>query len=834
MSLDTILQDLRYAARQLRQSPGFATVAVLSLALGIGANTAIFQLVDVVRLRSLPVKHPQELVYVDFPPNSARSGWFSTRSARFTYALWEPLRDQQQAFSGIFAWSATQFNLSPGGEERYAEGLFVSGSFFPTLGVQAIAGRTFAAEDDKPGCGSPGAVISYAFWQRELGGDAAAIGRNLSLNGKSFPIIGITPPSFFGVEVGQRYDVALPICADSLFKGNDGRSRAEIRHAWWLSVMGRLKPGWNATSATSHLQSLAPGIMQASLPEVYRPDQAKRYLANKLIATDGSTGVSGLRRQYETPLWLLLATTGLVLLIACANLANLLLARATVREREMAVRLAIGASRPRLIGQLLMESLLLSFVGALLGAALAQVLSRGLVAFLTTANNPLFVGVGLDLRVLGFTAALAIATCLLFGLLPAWRATRLAPASVLRGGGRGVTSTRERFGFRRALVVTQVALSLVLLTGALLFVRSLQNLLSVDPGFRAEGIVAVSLDLQRPAYPRERLPQLHRDMLERVRSLPGVTSAAQVAMMPISGSGWNDRARPDGTSREGKNANFNRIGPGYFQTMGTPLIAGRDFDDRDSFTAPKVALVNEEFVKQIFDGKSPLGRSFRVDGQAGKPDPVYQVVGIVRNTKYYQLREDFIPIAFVPMAQDDNPGPRSQLVIRSAAPMSGLFAGVKSVVSSINPQIGIRFRILSLQIEESLMRDRLMAMLSGAFGLLAGFLATLGLYGVIAYMVERRRNEIGVRMALGADRSNVIRLILREAAVLLAVGLIAGTGLALWSGKAAGALLFGLKPNDPITLGGAAALLACVAIAASYWPARRASRLDPMVALREE
>jgi predicted permease len=831
--LDTLTQDVRYSARQLRLNPGFTAVAVLSLALGIGANTAIFQLVDAVRLRTLPVHAPDELVSVDFPRDSQRSGWFSSRSPRLTYAQWEQIRTQQQAFTGMVAWSASRFNLAPGGEARYAEGLYVTADFFRVLGVPAVVGRTFTADDDKEGCGSPGAVVSYAFWQRELGADRGVAGRTLTLDGQTFTVLGVTPASFFGVEVGSQYDVAIPLCADRLLSA-DGKGRIPVRRAWWLAAMGRLKPGWTAERATAHLQVLAPGIMQASLPPNYRPDQAKRYLANKLVATSGSTGVSGLRRQYETPLWLLLATTGLVLLIACANLANLLLARATVREREMAVRLAIGAARFQLIRQLLAESLMLSVSGAALGALLAQVLSRGLVAFLSTENDPLFVGLGIDLRVLGFTAALAVGTCFLFGLIPAWRATRLTPASVMRGGGRGLTSGRERFGLRRALVVTQVALSLVLLVGALLFVRSLRNLLSVDAGFQATGVVTVSLDLRRPNYGKERLPLVYRDMLQRVSSQPGVASAAQVSFTPVSGSGWNERARKDGTAGQGKNANFNRVGPGYFRTMGTALLAGRDFDDRDTLNSPKVAIVNDAFVRQIFDGVSPLGRSFRVEGDAGKPDPVYEIVGIVKNTKYYELREEFVPISFLPIAQDDDPGPGARFVVRTSGPLADVTNGIKAAVSSVHPEIGIEFRVLSTQLENSLMRDRLMATLSGAFGLLAGFLATLGLYGVIAYMVERRRNEIGVRMALGADRGRVIRLVLREASLLIVAGLIVGTGLALWAGQAASTLLFGLKPHDPVTLAGAIALLALVALLASYGPARRASRLDPMNALREE
>src|SRR5229473_3505360 len=387
------MQDLRYGIRQLRQSPGFTLVAVASLALGIGANTAIFQLVDAIRLKMLPVEKPQELVSIDFEKNSSRAGWFSTRSARFTYAQWEQIRSQQQAFSGVMAWSATRFNLASGGEARYAEGLYVSGEFFRHLGVQPVMGRTFTAEDDSAACSSGGAVISHAFWQREFGSNPGVLGRTVSLDGYAVPVIGVTPASFFGVEVGSRYDVAIPLCADRLL-AEDKKGRIPVPHAWWLSIIGRLKPGWTAERASAHLLALSPGIMRATLPPTYKPEQAKRYLANKLGASEGGTGVSGLREEYERPLWLLMATTGLVLLIACANLANLLLARASVREREIAVRLAIGASRWRLVRQLLAESLLLAVAGAALGAALAQTLSRGLLVFISSANNPLFVGMG--------------------------------------------------------------------------------------------------------------------------------------------------------------------------------------------------------------------------------------------------------------------------------------------------------------------------------------------------------------------------------------------------------------------------------------------------------
>ena len=831
--LGNLLQDLRYGARQLRLNPGFTAVAVLSLALGVGANTAIFQLLDAVRIRSLPVANPQELAYIDFAKGSMHSGNFSTRSARLTYAQWEQIRSHQEPFSGVMVWSANRFNLASGGEARYAEGLYVSPGFFRVLGVQPMMGRGFAAEDDQPGCGSPGAVVSYAFWQRELGGDPNAPGRNISLDGHGFRVIGVTPPSFFGVEVGHRYDVAIPLCADALLS-EDGKGRAPVRRDWWLSAMGRLKPGWTPHRATTYLQTVSPAITEATLPPTYRPDDAKKYLANKLEATTGAAGVSGLRRDYESPLWLLLATTGLVLLIACANLANLLLARASVREREIALRQAIGASRGRLIAQLLSESLLLAVLGALMGAVLAQALSRGLVAFLNTPGNPIFVGLGVDFRVLGFTAAIAAATCLLFGLLPAIRATRIAPSAAMRAGGRGISAGRERFSLRRMLVTGQVALSLVLLVGALLFVRSLQKLLSVNPGFRPEGIVAVDLDLRQPHYAEERLPAVYRGLLDRLAAQPGVLAAAQVMMTPVSGSGWNDMVRAEGSNEASKESYFNRVGPGYFRTMGTALIAGRDFDDRDTVNAPKVAIVNETFVKRFFGGGTPVGRVFRVQGPAGKPDPMYQIAGVVRNTKYYELREDFLPIAFLPTGQEEHPGAGATYVLRTAAPLGDLFHGVKTAVAGVSPGIVIQFTVMTTQIEESLMRDRLMATLAGAFGFLAAVLATLGLYGVIAYMVARRRNEIGVRMALGADRGRVIRLVLREATLLLAVGLAIGTGLAVWAGRAADAMLFGLKATDPATFAGAIALLTTVALIASYAPARRASRVEPMQALREE
>lgn len=832
---DTFLQDIIYAARQLRQSPGFTAVAVLSLALGTGANTAIFQLIDAIRLRSLPVERPHELVTIDFQPKSARAGWWSSRSARFTYAHWREIKSKQQAFSGVLAWSATRFNLAERGEAHYAEGLYVSGDFFDHLGVPAVLGRTFDAAGDNEACSAAGAVLSHAFWQREFGSDPDIVGRKIRLNGYPLPVVGVTGPAFFGVEVGSRYDVAIPLCADRLL-AEDQKGRMPIAHGWWLSMMGRLKPGWTREQATAHLVSLSPGIMETTLPPSYKPDLVKRYLANKLEALDAGTGVSGLRRNYESPLWLLMAATALVLLIACANLANLLLARASVREREVALRLALGASRWRLLRQFLAESLMLAAGGALLGTALAQMLSRGLVASINRSDQPLFLSLALDARLVLFTGALALITCLLFGLAPAFRATRVEPAAVIRSGGRSMTAGKEGFSLRRTLVATQVALSLALLAGALLFVRSLNNLMTTDAGFRGEGIVTVAVDFSRAQYPKEQRLAVHRQLREALAAVPGVVSIGQIMMTPVSGSGWDNAIGPDGKTAAGSGTNawFNRVGPEYFKTMGTRLIAGRDFDQRDTLASPKVAIVNEEFARKFFDGANPVGRTFHLEADAGKPETLFQIVGLVQNTKYYELREDFRPIGFFPIEQDERLGTEPVFAMRVAGSPGALINAARNTIAAVNPAMGIEFRSFSKQLEESLLRERLMARLSGAFGALAALLATMGLYGVISYMAARRRNEIGVRIALGADRGRVIRLVLREAALLLAAGIPVGLLLAIGAGRAASSMLYGLKPYDPFSIAAAVSLLIAVALAASYVPARRAAALEPMQALRSE
>ena len=835
--IENFLQDVRYGVRQLRRSPGFAVVALLSLALGIGANTAIFQLLDAVRLRMLPVRDPQQLAEVRLTNLHGRMGSFFNWHAMLTNAIWEQLRANHEPFSGVVAWAPDDLNLAPRGEVHLVRGIWVSGDFFTVLGVHPLLGRMFTDADDQRGCGAGvGAVVSYSFWQRELGGEASAIGRTLTIDYHPVEVLGVTPADFFGLDVGHSFDVALPICSQPVLGGED--NYLDTKYDWWLTVMGRLKPGWTLEKATAYLGSISPGIFEATLPTGYDAEHIKKYLAFKLAAYPAGSGISSLRESASDPLGLLLAITGLVLLIACANLANLMLARASAREREVAVRLALGALRRRLVRQMLAESLLLAMAGGGAGLLLAGTLARLLASFLSTGENQVFLALSPDWRVFAFTASVAMLATVLFGLIPALRATHLAPAEAMKSGGRGLTADRQRFGLRRVLVISQVAFSLALIVVALLFTRSLRNLLTVDLGFQRTGILVTNLDFTQLHLAARHLT-FKQELLERIRSTPGVDSAADAAIVPTSGSSSNRTVWLEGSDpSQAKSPWFNWVSPEYFKTMGTPLLAGRDFNDHDTPTSPKVATVNEAFVRQFSTGANPLGKRIWQKAELGQPQVAYEIVGVVGNTKYQDLREDYPPLIYVPMSQlDDCRGgcvDSDTILIRSRSPFAGLTPRVKQTIAQANPDISIEFKSLAGMIHDELVGERLMATLSGFFGVLAALLATVGLYGVMSYMVARRTNEIGIRMTLGAGRGEITRLILREAGVLLAVGLGVGLLLTLAGGRAVSSVLFGLKPYDPLTLAAAAALLAVVAAAASYLPARRATKVDPMTALRYE
>ncbi len=831
--MTALLQDLRYAVRMLRNNLGLTAVAVLTLALGIGANTAIFQLLDSIRLTPLPLKNPNQLAQVRIIQPHGRTGDFTSPHPDLTHPQWEQIRTLQQGFAGMFAWSESRFNIAPSGETHYVDGLYVSGDFFRVLGVNPILGRLLTVEDDQRGCGSPGVVLSEAFWKREYGGEASAIGRKILIEHHPFVIIGVTPASFYGLEVGRRFDVAVPICADPLIRGEE--ARVDVPHAWWLSVMGRLKQGWSIDTASAQLAAVSPQVFEATAITRFGAEEEKHYLTYHLGVLPAGTGVSDIRNNYETPLDLLLAITGFVLLIACTNLASLMLARASSRAREIAIRLSLGASRGRLIRQLMAESFLLAATGAAIGLALSNSVGKFLVSLISTEQNRVFMDLTPDWRVLGFTLGLAVLTCFLFGLAPALRATRNGSAEVLKAGGRGNTAGRERFGLRRALVIVQVALSLVLLVGALLFSRSLGKLLSVDPGFRANGVLITDLDFSELKLAPEHRQAFKRDLLEQVRAIPGVEAAAETEVVPLGGSGSNNDIWLDGQdSSKKKTVDESWVSPGYFQTLKTSFLAGRDFNERDTATSPKVAIVNQSFARALTNGANPVGMSFHSPVGPHQPEFVVQIVGLVKDTKYHDLRDENVAIAFIPVAQYPAPEDSGILMIRSQAPLAETISAVKRRLAEANPEISLTFHVFESDIRNTLVRERLMATLSGLFGFLAAVLAVIGLYGVIAYIVQRRTNEIGIRMALGAGRGSILRMILIDALLLLAVGIVVGLGLSVALAKTASSLLFGVKPADPITLGLAAALVAVVAAAASYIPARRASKVDPMVALRYE
>lgn len=683
----SVMLDLRYGLRQLRLSPGFALAALLSLALGIGANTAIFELLDAVRMRTLPVKDPQQLaqVKITYKPHG-RTGRFQGQPD-LTRGIYEAARNQQQAFTDLAGWSGTTADLSRTGESRNGSLMLVSGNLFDMLGVGTVMGRLIGPADDRPGCATAPAVVSYGYWQREMGGRSSAVGEQVWVNRHPFVVTGITAPSFFGLEVGDQFDVALPLCADPLISGE--AAVYNMARAWWLGAVGRLKPGWDLQKASAQLAAISPGIMQATMPPEYNAAQRASFAEMKLGALPAATGYSELRETYDRPFWLLLGISALVLLIACANLANLMLARATSREREMAVRLALGASRARLLRQLLSESLLLAALGALAGVLLAQLLSRALVPLLGSQNDHIFVELHIDWRVLGFSAALALITCILFGLSPALQASGVAPSEAMKAGSRGVVSPRSRFGFRRVLVAMQIALSLTLVVGALLFVRTFRNLLRVDPGFQADRIIVARADFSSLKIPAPQRILYKQRLTDAVRAIPGVQSVARNRVEPAHGHEWNEEINIPSTGTVKAEAWFNRVSPGYFATLRNSLLAGREFTDHDGPDAPQIAIISRAFATKLLHETAPIGKTFGVVQYGDKPDALYQVVGVVEDLKYAELREEFAPIVYLP----DSQTPASEidnstiLMIRSDQPAEVLIPEIRRQLLTTSPTL---------------------------------------------------------------------------------------------------------------------------------------------------
>jgi putative ABC transport system permease protein len=824
--LEMIVQDVRYALRELRRCPLITTIIVMTLALGIGANTAIFTLIDAVMLKPLPVAHPEELLHIV----TAVPGHLGDDD-QFTNPTWEQVRDRQDVFAGIFAYGFADFNLVRGGEIRKAQGQYVSGQFFATLGLRAALGRILIPADDARGCPAT-AVLSNGFWRREYIARTAVIGDTIVLDDHPFEIAGVLEPGFNGVTVGSSIDVYAPICSEATVRGE--LSMLDRRDNWWLHVIGRPRAGVSPELITARLNVLAPGILEATVPSHWNLEQQAGYVKRSFEARPVANGLSSLRDTYQTALTVLIVVTALVLLIACANVANLLLARSAARQREIAVRIALGVSRGRLIRQLLTESLLLSLTGAVLGVLLADWGVRVPISLLSSASSQIVLDLAPDSRSLVFNAGVAIFTGLVFGLAPVWRATHIDPLFALKADARGVI-TGGRFGLSKALVVAQVALSFVLVAGAALMLSTFFRLKAVDPGFERDHILLASVDIRGAHYPADGVALGFNAILERLRSLPGVRSASSSELTPISGGSWNETLQVEGYASKEKSDTlvfFNRVSEGFFSTLGQPLVAGRDFDAHDTLTSPRVAVVNQTMAKRFFRDENPIGRHYRVEAGT-RFGPWVQVVGVVQDAKYRTLREDALPTAYVPISQVE-PFFYRTFELRSAGPPAALVTSVKSGIVDINPNVSFEFNTLAAQVDKSISRERLLADLSGFFGALALLLATVGLYGVTSYAVSKRRREIGVRLALGAERPNVLRGILREAYALIAAGLLIGLGAWVVATRFIRSFLYGVTSSDPMTLGIAAGLLVTVAIIAGYIPARRASRLDPMIALREE
>jgi predicted permease len=714
----------------------------------------------------------------------------------------------------------------------------VSGDFFRVLGVAAMQGRVFTTEDDRRGGGSSGAVavISYRFWKRNFEEGSTAIGKTIRLNRRTFEVVGVTPPWFTGLNADRSYDIAIPLSSEPLF--HPDRSDLDCRLCWWLQVMGRLAPEETVEQAGEHMRVFAPEVFRATLPQELPSKAQTEYQKHSLLLRPASTGFSATGNQYRTALFTLMAITALVLLTACANIANLLLARASARQRELSVRMAMGAGRSRVVRQLMTESLLLSILGAAGGFLFAVWGSSLLVRLLSKTGNPLEIDLSPDLHLLGFTVATAVLTAILFGLAPALRATRVELNQVLKESARNTVSGSTRFNLGKALVTGQVALSLILLVGAGLFLGTLRNLLTVDPGFNRENVLLVTANVQQTSIPKTQRLRVYREVLERLQGLPGVLSAASSMITPISGIGWAQYAYPEGFIAKSPRESIvflNRVSPGYFQTMKTPLTLGRDFNGHDDLHSPLVMIISESAARRFFGAANSIGKTIGLD-KIGKKDEkdIFQVIGVVKDTKYAKINEEPRRSGYVVSTQDPDPGSQIRYEVRSDQTVEALIPSVRSAITGINRDVALEFRNLETQVNESLMQPRMVALLSTAFGALALLLPMVGLYGITIYAAVRRRGEIGIRMALGAQRGSVIWLMFQDMLLLLVAGMSLGIAASLAMGRLIESLLYGVRPNDPARLIGAAVILAVAAAIAAYLPARRAARLDPMAALREE
>jgi predicted permease len=862
--LRTLLQDVRYGLRVLARTPGVTAVAVVSLALGIGANTALFSVVDAVLLKKLPVREPERLVLFkslsgpNFGPGSYSGSSDRDAAGRvvrtsFPYQSYQRMREQQGgAVSDVFAFGGVNLNVQVGGEAEETSGQAVSGNYYAALGVAPHSGRLLTDEDDRASA-APAAVLSHRYWQKRFGSDPAVVGRQINLNGVPFTVVGVSPPGFNGtMQVGSSPDVTIPVAWEPQVSGERSRTAGG---SWWLRLMGRLKEGASPEQAGASLDAAfresvvehrAAGLAQATTDarraalRPLAPEEVPR-----LDADTGARGEMNTREYYQRPLYMLVAVVCLVLLIACANVANLLLARAAARQGEIAVRLALGARRRRLIRQLLTESVLLSAAGGALGVLLAFWIKDGLMSVGNWGGR--FMGAlepRLDLRVLGFTAGVSVLTGVLFGLAPAWCATKVDLTPALKGSGRG-SSAAARSWLSKSLVVAQVALSLLLLVGAGLFLRTLVNLKRVETGFNARNLLLFFVEPGLVGYKDERLANLYRELSGRLEAVPGVRSVTfsrtTLLSHSMSSRGFYlaEAAKappgPEGYPAPTGEVYIHQVRENFLEAMGIPLLAGRALSERDDARAPKVAVVNQTFARKFFNGENPVGRRLIFDPQ--KPDEV-EIVGLARDAKYTSQRDETPPTAYLPWQQELRSLTGAVFEVRTAGDPEASAAAVRRAVHEVDERFPLNsVKTQVAQADEAMAMERLFARLLGFFGLLAQALAATGLYGVLAWSVARRTHEIGIRMALGAQRRDVLRMVLRQGMALTFAGIcvgLAGAYALARSVEGLGKMLYGVEPADPPTYAAIALFLALVALLACYFPARRATKVDPLEALRYE
>lgn len=839
--LETIWQDVRYSLRNLAKNPAFTLVVVLSLALGIGANTAIFSLIDAALLKMLPVSHPEQLV--NFTTSNRDFG----ANYAFAYPAFQRFRENRRVFAGVFAfYDLDKMNLEVNGQGGIAMGQAVSGNYFPTLGVHPALGRMILPADGQAREQGAVAVIGYDYWRTRFAMDRAIVGRQIVLNNAPFTIIGVTAPGFYGLQPGARLDVSVPLNMVGQVRPGWAAAgspydvlRSPFRN--WLHIMARLRPGITVEKALAATQPVQAQTVREAVESMgglpfNSPAARRSWLETKLVLSAGGQGLSDLRQQFSKPLYIVMSIVGLLLLVSCANVANLLLSRANSREKEIAVRFAIGAGRRRLVRQLITESALLAVCGGGLGLLLAFAGSGSLLALMARSNSPVTLTIHPDGAILGFTLGVSLLTVLLSGLIPALRATRINLSASQVQATRNSGKTTARSGLGKSLVVLQVAVSIVLLIGASLLARSLGNLENLRPGFSKDHVLLFSINPESIGHKGPERADMYQRMLGKLEAVPGVRSASLSIYSPLSGGNSDTNPVVEGyTPPPGKElapVDIEVVAPGFFKTLGISVLSGRDFTSADRNDTPKVTIVNQTMAHYYFGDSNPIGRRFSIPGWLGDPRPM-RIIAVVGDARYHDLREQAAPMAYVPFLQSDEP--RVTFALRTSVRPEALMNAVRRAVAEVDSRLPLfDVQTLSEQVDKSLVEQRLVASLSTVFGVLAVILACVGLYGLMAYAVTRRTNEIGIRMALGAQRSQVAGMVLRETLTLVVMGLAIGIPASLAVSRLISSELYGLKPNDPLTILMAGIAMAGVAALAGYLPARRASRVDPMTALRYE